>query len=184
VANHSGDASDEGVQRDLLPLIEGSIVETQKYGNVNTEHILFICSGAFSAVKPEDLIPELQGRLPTRVHLKPLSESELRRILTETKHCLLKQQIALLNTEGINLEFTEEAVDKLASFTVKGNREIDNIGARRLFAVVENVMEEFSFKAPLMPEGSHIVITDDIVEERMKSVSDKHKPDNFERYVF
>jgi ATP-dependent HslUV protease ATP-binding subunit HslU len=181
--NTSGDASDVGVQRDLLPIIEGGTVDT-KYGKVNTDHILFICAGAFSAVKPEHLLPELQGRLPIRVQLAPLSESEIRKILTETDTNLIAQQVELFRTEGVNLVFTENAVDSLAKFTVKGNKEIDNIGARRLHTVIEAVVEELSFKAPDMDVGSVIIVDDETVNERMKTYQADTSKENLMRYVF
>ncbi len=180
----SGDASDEGVQRDLLPIVEGSIVET-KHGNVNTEHILFICSGAFSSVKPEHLMPELQGRLPIRVNLSPLNQAELRRVLTETEFNLILQQKELLKTEGVELEFSEGAIDELAKAAVEGNTSVDNIGARRLHTVIENVVEDISYKASSMPSGSKIVIDADFVVDRMKLYKDvTYSQEALMRYVF
>ena len=126
-----GDVSREGVQRDLLPLIEGTTVST-KYGPVKTDHILFIASGAFHLAKPADLLPELQGRLPIRVELSPLSRADLRRILTEPEHSLLKQDQALMGTEGVTLRFSEDAVDALADLAADINDRVENIGARRL----------------------------------------------------
>jgi len=141
-----GDVSREGVQRDLLPLIEGTTVTT-KYGPVKTDHILFIASGAFMLAKPADLLPELQGRLPIRVELSPLSRDDMRRILTEPEHSLLKQYAALLQTEQVNLEFTEDAIDALADLATDINDRVENIGARRLHTVLERLLEEISFSA-------------------------------------
>ncbi|MDB5602989.1 MAG: hslU [Xanthobacteraceae bacterium] len=142
-----GDVSREGVQRDLLPLIEGTTVAT-KHGPVKTDHILFIASGAFHIAKPSDLLPELQGRLPIRVELKPLTRDDMRRILTEPEASLLKQYVALLATEGVTLEFSEDAIDALADVAVGVNSSVENIGARRLQTVMERVLDEISFAAP------------------------------------
>jgi ATP-dependent HslUV protease ATP-binding subunit HslU len=141
-----GDVSREGVQRDLLPLIEGTTVST-KYGPVKTDHVLFIASGAFHAAKPSDLLPELQGRLPIRVELKPLTTADLRRILTEPEASLIKQYVALLATEGVTLSFTEDAIDALADIAAQVNSTVENIGARRLQTVMERVLDEISFDA-------------------------------------
>ncbi len=141
-----GDVSREGVQRDLLPLIEGTTVST-KYGPVKTDHILFIASGAFHLAKPADLLPELQGRLPIRVELAPLSRADLRRILTEPEHSLIKQYQALMGTEGVALDFTDDAVDALAELAADINERVENIGARRLSTVLEKLLEEISFSA-------------------------------------
>ena len=141
------DVSREGVQRDLLPLIEGTTVST-KHGTVKTDHILFIASGAFHLSKPSDLLPELQGRLPIRVELAPLTRDDFRRILTETEVSLIKQYIALLATEGVKLEFTPDAIDAIADVAVAVNSSVENIGARRLQTVMERVLDEISFAAP------------------------------------
>jgi len=141
-----GDVSREGVQRDLLPLIEGTTVST-KHGTVKTDHILFIASGAFHLSKPSDLLPELQGRLPIRVELKPLTRDDMRRILTEPEASLIKQYIALMGTEGVTLEFTEDAIDAIADVAVAVNGSIENIGARRLQTVMERILDEISFSA-------------------------------------
>ena len=141
------DVSREGVQRDLLPLIEGTTVAT-KHGSVKTDHILFIASGAFHISKPSDLLPELQGRLPIRVELKPLTRDDLRRILTEPEASLIKQYIALMATEGMTLEFSEDAIDAVADVAVAVNSSVENIGARRLQTVMERVLDEVSFTAP------------------------------------
>src|SRR5215212_7598723 len=142
-----GDVSREGVQRDLLPLIEGTTVST-KHGAVKTDHILFIASGAFHVSKPSDLLPELQGRLPIRVELNPLTVDDFRRILTETEAILIKQTIALMQTEGVTIAFTDDAIDALARVAVDVNNSVENIGARRLQTVLERVLDEISFTAP------------------------------------
>jgi len=141
------DVSREGVQRDLLPLIEGTTVAT-KHGSVKTDHILFIASGAFHISKPSDLLPELQGRLPIRVELKPLTRDDMRRILTEPEASLIKQYIALMATEGVTLEFAEDAIDAVADMAVAVNSSVENIGARRLQTVMERVLDDVSFAAP------------------------------------
>jgi ATP-dependent HslUV protease ATP-binding subunit HslU len=143
---YGADVSREGVQRDLLPLIEGTTVNT-KHGPVKTDHVLFIASGAFHISKPSDLLPELQGRLPIRVELKALSRDDLRRILTEPEASLIKQYVALLKTEGVTLEFTEDSIDAIADIAVAVNSSIENIGARRLQTVMERVLDEISFAA-------------------------------------
>ena len=144
---YGGDVSREGVQRDLLPLIEGTTVAT-KHGPVKTDHILFIASGAFHVAKPSDLLPELQGRLPIRVELLPLTKNDFRRILTEPEASLIKQYIALMATEGVTLEVTDDAIDSIASIAVSINSNIENIGARRLQTVMERILDEVSFAAP------------------------------------
>jgi ATP-dependent HslUV protease ATP-binding subunit HslU len=142
-----GDVSREGVQRDLLPLIEGTTVTT-KHGAVKTDHILFIASGAFHIAKPSDLLPELQGRLPIRVELQALTRDDFRRILTEPEASLIKQYVALMQTEGLTLEFTDDAIDAIADVAVSVNSTVENIGARRLQTVMERVLDEISFVAP------------------------------------
>jgi ATP-dependent HslUV protease ATP-binding subunit HslU len=142
-----GDVSREGVQRDLLPLIEGTTVST-KHGSVKTDHILFIASGAFHIAKPSDLLPELQGRLPIRVELQALTRDDFRRILTEPEASLIKQYIALMQTEGVTLEISDDAIDALADVAVAVNSSVENIGARRLQTVMERVLDEISFAAP------------------------------------
>ena len=141
------DVSREGVQRDLLPLIEGTTVST-KHGAVKTDHILFIASGAFHLAKPSDLLPELQGRLPIRVELQALTRDDFRRILTETEASLIKQYVALLATEGVTLEFTPDAVDRIADVAVQVNASVENIGARRLQTVMERILDDISYAAP------------------------------------
>jgi ATP-dependent HslUV protease ATP-binding subunit HslU len=151
------DVSREGVQRDLLPLIEGTTVST-KLGPVKTDHILFIASGAFHVAKPSDLLPELQGRLPIRVELKPLTEGDFRRILTETENALTLQYAALMATEGVRVTFTDDGIDALARVAAEVNRTVENIGARRLYTVMERVFEELSFAAP--DRGGEAVVVD------------------------
>ncbi|MEH6678042.1 ATP-dependent protease ATPase subunit HslU [Phenylobacterium sp.] len=159
------DVSREGVQRDLLPLIEGTTVAT-KYGPVKTDHILFIASGAFHVAKPSDLLPELQGRLPIRVELKALTRDDMRRILTEPEANLIRQNQALLATEGVTLVFTEEAIDALADSAVAVNGSLENIGARRLQTVMEKVLEEISFTAA-DKDGETLTIDADYVRQRL-----------------
>jgi ATP-dependent HslUV protease ATP-binding subunit HslU len=146
-SGHGPDVSREGVQRDILPIIEGTTVNT-RYGMIRTDHILFIAAGAFHVTKPSDLIPELQGRLPIRVELQSLKEEDFIRILTEPKNALIKQYVALLETEGLKLNFTEDAVAALARFATSVNEQTENIGARRLHTILEKVLDEISFEAP------------------------------------
>ena len=146
-SGHGPDVSREGVQRDILPIVEGTTVNT-RYGMVRTDHILFIAAGAFHISKPSDLIPELQGRLPLRVELSALTEDDFVRILTEPKNALIKQYIALLETEGVKLAFTDDAIASLARFAVMVNEQTENIGARRLHTILERVLDEISFEAP------------------------------------
>lgn len=162
------DVSREGVQRDLLPIVEGTNVNT-RYGMVNTEHILFIAAGAFHVSKPADLIPELQGRFPIRVELEALTIDDLKRILVQPKNSLIKQYQALLNTEGIELEFTEDAITKLAEMTAEINRSTENIGARRLHTLLEKLLEEISFLGGEL-EVKHQRIDAAYVEARLSSL--------------
>ncbi len=166
-----GDVSREGVQRDLLPLIEGTTVST-KYGPVKTDHVLFIASGAFHLAKPSDLLPELQGRLPIRVELSALSRADLRRILTEPEHSLVKQYAALLGTEKVTLTFTDDAVDALAELAADINERIENIGARRLHTVLERLLEEISFSATDRA-GETIVVDAAYVNEKVAPLAQK-----------
>ncbi|MDO8607537.1 MAG: ATP-dependent protease ATPase subunit HslU [Phaeospirillum sp.] len=161
-----GDVSREGVQRDLLPLIEGTTVAT-KYGQIKTDHILFIASGAFHLAKPSDLLPELQGRLPIRVELKPLSRDDLVRILTEPEASLIKQYEALLATEEVELSFEPGSIDAVADLAAEINASVENIGARRLQTVMERLLEDISFTAPDQPTGTKIAITAAMVRERV-----------------
>jgi ATP-dependent HslUV protease ATP-binding subunit HslU len=144
---YGADVSREGVQRDLLPLIEGTTIQT-KHGSVKTDHILFIASGAFHVAKPSDLLPELQGRLPIRVELGALTKEDFRRILTDTEASLIKQYVALMATENLKLEVTDDAIDAIASIAVAVNSNVENIGARRLQTVMERVLDEISYAAP------------------------------------
>jgi ATP-dependent HslUV protease ATP-binding subunit HslU len=162
---YAGGPSREGVQRDLLPLIEGTTVAT-KYGPVKTDHILFIASGAFHVAKPSDLLPELQGRLPIRVELKALTREDLIRILNDTDASLIKQYIALMETEGLKLDFTPDAIDAIADAAVKVNSSVENIGARRLQTVMERLVEDISFEAP-DKQGETITIDAAYVHERV-----------------
>jgi len=164
-----GDVSREGVQRDLLPLIEGTTVST-KYGPVKTDHILFIASGAFHLAKPADLLPELQGRLPIRVELAPLSRADLRRILTEPEHSLIKQYAALMGTEALDLHFTEDAIDALAELAADINDRVENIGARRLATVLEKLLEEISFSASEHP-GETVTVDAAYVHEKVSPLA-------------
>jgi ATP-dependent HslUV protease ATP-binding subunit HslU len=150
-ARHGPDVSREGVQRDLLPIVEGTTVNT-KYGMVRTDHILFIASGAFHVSKPSDLIPEMQGRFPIRVELLALEKDDFRRILTEPRNALVRQYQALLATENIDLEFHEDAIDLIAEFACQVNERSENIGARRLHTILEKLLEEISFTAPELTE--------------------------------
>ena len=162
------DVSREGVQRDLLPIVEGTNVNT-RYGMVNTEHILFIAAGAFHVSKPSDLIPELQGRFPIRVELESLTLDDLKRILTQPKNSLIKQYQALLKTEGIELSFTEDAISKLAEMTEEINRSTENIGARRLHTLLEKLLEEISFLGSEL-ENKEQRIDAAYVDERLSSL--------------
>jgi ATP-dependent HslUV protease ATP-binding subunit HslU len=145
------DVSREGVQRDILPIVEGSTVMT-KYGAIKTDHILFIAAGAFHTAKPSDLIPELQGRFPIRVELTNLSKDDFKHILTEPANALLKQYVSLLSTEGVTIEFLPDAIDELAEIAYKVNAETENIGARRLHTILEKLLEDLAFEAPDMEE--------------------------------
>ena len=164
-----GDVSREGVQRDLLPLIEGTTVVT-KYGAVKTDHILFIASGAFHLAKPSDMLPELQGRLPIRVELQALTREDFGRILREPENSLIRQYIALMGTEGLTLEFTEDAIDTLAALSADINQSVENIGARRLHTVLERLLEEISFDAPDR-DGDSVTIDEAMVRERLEELT-------------
>jgi ATP-dependent HslUV protease ATP-binding subunit HslU len=173
-----GDVSREGVQRDLLPLIEGTTVAT-KHGPVKTDHILFIASGAFHVAKPSDLLPELQGRLPIRVELRPLTKEDFRRILTETEASLIKQYVALMATEEVGLEITDDAIDAIASIAVAINESIENIGARRLQTVMERVLDEISFAAS--DRGGDKVVVDAAYVE--KHIGDLARNTDLSRFI-
>ncbi|HWL31101.1 MAG TPA: ATP-dependent protease ATPase subunit HslU [Xanthobacteraceae bacterium] len=172
------DVSREGVQRDLLPLIEGTTVST-KHGAVKTDHILFIASGAFHISKPSDLLPELQGRLPIRVELRALSRDDFRRILTETEASLIKQYIALMGTEGVTLEFTDDAIDAIADVAVSVNASVENIGARRLQTVMERVLDDISFTAT--DRGGETVRIDSAFVQ--KNIGDLAKNADLSRFI-
>lgn len=164
------DVSREGVQRDILPIVEGSTIQT-KHGPVKTDHILFMAAGAFHVSKPSDLIPELQGRFPIRVEFEALTEDDFYRILTEPKHSLVFQYEALLGAEGVTVEFDESALKKMAHYAFQVNRDSENIGARRLHTILEKVLEELSFSASEIT-GQHISITDNYVSERLSRIAD------------
>lgn len=167
-SSHGPDVSREGVQRDLLPIVEGSVVQT-RYGPVKTDHILFIAAGAFSGVKPSDLIPELQGRFPIRVELEPLTIENLQRILTEPENSLIRQYEALISTEGTELSFTDEATQEIARLAHKMNSEMEDIGARRLHTMMEQLLEEISFSVSDMDEEK-IEITGEMVKEKLSKL--------------
>jgi len=175
---HGADVSREGVQRDLLPLIEGTTVST-KHGSVKTDHILLIASGAFHLSKPSDLLPELQGRLPIRVELAALTRDDFRRILTETEASLIKQYVALLATEGVTLEFTPDSIDAIADVAVAVNSSVENIGARRLQTVMERVLDEISFTAPDR-SGDKVTVDAAYVD---KHIGDLAKNADLSRYI-
>jgi ATP-dependent HslUV protease ATP-binding subunit HslU len=172
------DVSREGVQRDILPIIEGTTVNT-KYGMVRTDHILFIAAGAFHVSKPSDLIPELQGRFPIRVELEALCKDDFVRILTEPKNALVKQYVALMETEGISLRFLEDAIDRIADFATRVNERTENIGARRLHTVMERLLDEISFEGPDLREKS-ITIDAAYVEQMLASIV---KNEDLSRYI-
>ena len=176
--NTGPDISREGVQRDLLPIVEGSTVNT-KHGPVKTDHILFIAAGAFHVAKPSDLIPELQGRFPIRVELEPLTKDDLIRILTEPKNALVKQYHALLSTEGIALEFTKDGIEEIAATAVQVNDRTENIGARRLFTIVERLLEDVSFEAQDLQE-KEVVINAQYVRDHLQTIV---KDEDLSRYI-
>ncbi len=176
--SHGPEVSKEGVQRDLLPIVEGSSVPT-KYGIVKTDHILFIASGAFHVSKPSDLVPELQGRFPIREELNSLGADEFTRILTEPKNALILQYIALLRTDGVDIEFTDNAVKKIASIAVEVNSSTENIGARRLHTLMEKLLEEILFNAPDIEE-KHIVINASFVEKQLMNIVEN---EDLSRYI-
>ncbi|MBI3455859.1 MAG: ATP-dependent protease ATPase subunit HslU [Candidatus Rokubacteria bacterium] len=175
---HGPDVSREGVQRDLLPIVEGSTVMT-KYGMVRTDHILFIAAGAFHVAKPSDLIPELQGRFPIRVELEPLTKADFVRILTEPRNALITQYTELLRTERVTLQFTSDAVEAVADIATRVNERTENIGARRLYTILERVLEEISFQAPDMP-GKAITIDAGYVQARLADIV---KDEDLSRYI-
>jgi len=173
-----GDVSREGVQRDLLPLIEGTTVAT-KHGQVKTDHILFIASGAFHIAKPSDLLPELQGRLPIRVELKALTRDDMQRILTEPEASLIKQYVALLNTEGVALDFTEDGIGAIADIATHVNASVENIGARRLQTIMERVLDEISFGAT-EHDGGKVIVDAAYVRARVEELA---KDQDLSRFI-
>ena len=177
-SGHGPDVSREGVQRDILPIVEGTTVNS-RYGMVRTDHILFIAAGAFHVSKPSDLIPELQGRFPIRVELKSLTMEDFIAILTEPKSSLVKQYTALLETEGLKLEFTRDALDEIANFAFRVNESTENIGARRLHTIMERVLDEISFEAPEMTEKT--VVVDAVYVNKM--LNDIVKDQDLSRYI-
>jgi len=177
-SRHGPDVSREGVQRDLLPIVEGSTVIT-KYGMVKTDHILFIAAGAFNVSKPSDLLPELQGRFPIRVELSSLSQEDFMRILTEPKNALITQYKALLETEGVDLKFEKSAIDEIARIANDVNERMENIGARRLHTVMEKLLDEISFDAPDMVEKK-VVIDQQYVSEKLRDI---FEDENLSRYI-
>src|SRR5207248_10589965 len=177
-SGHGPDVSREGVQRDILPIVEGTTVNS-RYGMVRTDHILFVAAGAFHVSKPSDLIPELQGRFPIRVELQSLTMEDFIKILTEPKSSLVKQYTALLETEGVKLEFTRESLDEVARFAFRVNEGTENIGARRLHMIMERVLDEISFTAPEMKE-KQVKVDADYVG---KMLADIVKDQDLSRYI-
>jgi len=169
---HGPEVSREGVQRDLLPIVEGATVTT-KYGMVKTDHILFIASGAFHLCKPSDLVPELQGRFPIRVELKALGKEEFFRILTEPENALLKQYAALMKTEGIDLVFAEDGVLEMSRLAAEVNQKTEDIGARRLHTILEKILEDISFQAPAMAEKTFVVTADYVRKQLTEIIGDE-----------
>jgi ATP-dependent HslUV protease ATP-binding subunit HslU len=176
-ASHGPDVSRQGVQRDLLPVVEGTSVNT-RYGPVRTDHILFIAAGAFHISKPSDLMPELQGRFPIRVELTDLKKEDFLRILTEPKHALTKQYAELMATEGVTLEFTPDGVEALADIAFEVNRTTQNIGARRLHTILERVVEEISYQGPDLPD-KRVVIDGPKVRSRLEEILQKEDLSKF-----
>ena len=176
--SYGPDVSRGGVQRDILPIVEGSTVMT-KYGAVKTDHILFIAAGAFSVSKPSDLIPELQGRFPIRVELNHLTKDDLKKILTEPCNSLIKQYVSLINTEGVKVEFLEEAIDEIANIAFLVNEQTENIGARRIYTILEKLLEDISFNAP-DTEEKEIRITREYVLKKLKNIV---KSEDMSRYI-
>ena len=171
------DVSREGVQRDILPIVEGATVKT-KYGQVKTDHILFMAAGAFHVSKPSDLIPELQGRFPIRVELSSLTKEDLRRILTEPRQALIRQYTALLETEGVKVTFREDALDTIAEIASRVNSETEDIGARRLYTILERVLEDLSFEAPDL-ENKDVTIDSTYVKEKLGQITENIDISNY-----
>jgi ATP-dependent HslUV protease ATP-binding subunit HslU len=176
--SHGPDVSREGVQRDILPIVEGSTVNT-KYGPVKTDHILFISAGAFHISKPSDLIPELQGRFPIRVELKSLSVDDFKKILIEPANSLIKQYSALLETDGVILEFDPSSINEIADMAYVVNSQTEDIGARRLYTILEKLLEKISFDAPY-PEDKKILIDADFVKKNLEEIA---KSEDLSRYI-
>ncbi len=177
-SQQSGEVSREGVQRDILPIVEGSQVNT-KYGAIQTDHILFVASGAFHLSKPSDLIPELQGRFPIRVELEDLTAEDFVKILTEPDNALIKQYIALIGTENVTVTFTKEAIERIAQIAFDVNRDTDNIGARRLHTILEKLLEDLLFEAPDMQMGE-ITITEAYVDDKLETIAEN---EDLSRYI-
>ncbi len=177
-SQRSSDISREGVQRDLLPIVEGSVVNT-KYGMIKTDHVLFIAAGAFHFSKPSDLIPELQGRFPLRVELQPLGKDEFLRILTEPDNALTRQYAALLGTENVHITYTDDGLKEIAAFAEQTNNETENIGARRLYTIMEKILADISFEAPDKP-GTEVVVDESYVREHLEDV---RKDKDLSRYI-
>jgi len=175
---HGPDVSREGVQRDILPIVEGTTVMT-KYGMVRTDHILFIAAGAFYVSKPSDLIPELQGRFPIRVELEPLGKEEFIRILTEPQNALITQYVELMKTENVQLSFTKEAIEEIAQIAAQINERTEDIGARRLYTIMEKLLDEVSFNAPEL-SGQEIVIDAAYVRKKLEEFV---KDEDLSRYI-
>lgn len=175
---HGPDVSREGVQRDLLPIVEGSNVNT-RYGMVKTDHILFIAAGAFSASKPSDLVPELQGRFPIRVELDSLGKEDFIRILTEPHNALIRQYVEMLATEGVKIQFRESAVSEIAEVAAVVNEKTENIGARRLYTIMETLLDEISFDAPDMAEKEVVIDAEYVRQKLMNIVEDE----DLSRYI-
>ena len=175
--SNGADVSREGVQRDILPIVEGSQVST-KYGPVKTDHVLFIAAGAFHIAKPSDLIPELQGRFPIRVELKSLRKEDFERILTEPQNALIKQYQAMLATEGVELEFKESAISRIAQLACDVNEQAEDIGARRLHTLLEKLLEDVSFDAPEL-QDKHVVIDEAYVDDRLHDIVQNHDLSQF-----
>jgi len=176
--SHGPEVSRQGVQRDLLPIVEGSTVTT-KYGMVRTDHILFIAAGAFHVAKPSDLIPELQGRFPIRVELEPLTQGDFVRILSEPENALILQYVELLRTEGVTLKFGQDAIEAVADIAFRVNQRAENIGARRLYTIMEKLLEEVSFGAPDLA-GTEVVIDAAYVQERL---AEALRDEDLSRYI-
>jgi ATP-dependent HslUV protease ATP-binding subunit HslU len=177
-SGHGPDVSREGVQRDILPIVEGTTVNT-RYGMVRTDHVLFIAAGAFHVAKPSDLIPELQGRFPIRVELQPLTIDDFKRILTEPKNSLVRQYTALLGTDGIDISFTDDAVDAIARFAFSVNEHTEDIGARRLHTIMEKLLDEYSFEGPDLKEKK-VAVDAEYVQ---KQLTDIVKNEDLSRYI-